>query len=201
LNIELNNSIFSEEELRRLCSLFSIDVKDEQSFQNAIEKITHAAIMEYKEMFLGRGLPTRADEIRQHRLLYLIKFYFQGRIPNEVEVASMFQLTETESRSLIKSVKTRFRFELLQEIRQTLRTIIESASRERETEPFRVVIQSDNVLEELNQIISIQAPYAVPISKCRSTTRTYEITEDSYDILCRYLEIQTNAQQEPRNAG
>lgn len=187
VNINLHDSLFSQEERVRLCNLFGIENGDNNEFKDAIEQISHAAIVEYKEMLLGKGLPTRADEIRQHRLLHLIKYYFLGRIPTEVEVSAMFQLTETESRSLIKSVKTRFRYELLQEISQTLRCVIESATQRNEGEPYKVVIQSDNVLEELNQIIEKEAPHCYPITKCRSTARTYEITEDSYQVIMNHF--------------
>jgi hypothetical protein len=195
MNISLHDGLFSPEERVRLCNLFGIRNDDDSGFNNAIAKITHAAIVEYKEMLLGKGLPTRADEIRQHRLLHLIKYYFLGRIPTEVEVSAMFQLTETESRSLIKSVKTRFRYELLQEIRQTLRTVVEAATQRSSGEPYKVVIQSDNVLEELNQIIEKEAPHCYPITKCRSTAKTYEITEDSYQVIMNHFG-QTVASQE-----
>lgn len=53
----------------------------------ALKHVTLAALMEYKEMSLRNGLPTRADEI---------KHYFQGAMPTETEVSLMFQLTEID---------------------------------------------------------------------------------------------------------
>ena len=201
MRIELNDQMFSNEEKQRLCSLFGITIEDEVGFQTAITKLVGAALTEYKEMLLGKGLPTRADEIRQHRLLHLIKYYYAGRIPTEVEVSSMFQLTDSESRSLIKSVRTRFRYELLNEINFTLKNIVRSANQLRRGESYRVVIQSDNVLEELNQIIEKEAPHSYPISRARGTAKTYEITEDSYQVLSNYFGLVNENQNPEGNVG
>ena len=114
--------------------------------------IIMASFIEYKDMLLGNGLPTRADEIKQHRLFHLIKHHFKGRIPNESEVSRMFQLTESESRSLIKNVRTRFRYQLENEINNTLKEVIVACSLN--NDKYETIIQSDNVLEELNRILT-----------------------------------------------
>ena len=103
----------------------------------------------------------------------------------------MFQLTQSRSRSLIRFVMTRFRYDLEQEIRNTLKDTIEQAKMDANGEEYRVVIQSDIVLEELNRIISMVAPRFVPVRKVRNMSRTYSISEDSYDALCEHLGIES----------
>ncbi|MCK8488280.1 hypothetical protein M0651_13965 [Paenibacillus sp. MBLB2552] len=100
--VTLPDNFFSTEELEKLYKLF--DSADPISFEQSLNKLCQAALTEYKEMLLGKGLPTRADEIKQHRLLHLITYFFQNSLPNEAEVSSMFQLTETEARALIRNV-------------------------------------------------------------------------------------------------
>ncbi|MED4018043.1 hypothetical protein [Sutcliffiella cohnii] len=185
INLQLTNDFLTEEEIEKLKILFKTD--DIEEFNLALKNVAFAALTEYKEMLLGKGLPTRADEIKQHRLLHLIKHYFQGKIPTEAEVSSMFQLTETESRALIRNVRTRFRYQLESEILNTLQQTIVSAEFNNDT--YHVVIQSDNVLEELNRLVSTNAPLLDPISKVRGSARKYQISEDTYELLSNSLGV------------
>lgn len=179
--------IINDEESIKLKRLFNS--QDESEFNLSLENIALAAMTEYKEMLLGKGLPTRADEIKQHRLLHLVKFYFRGTIPTEAQVSSMFQLTESESKALIRNVKTRFRYQLETEIINTLLHTIELA--ELVDNKHHVVIQSDNVLEELNRIISTNAPNLDPVTKIKNSARKYQISEDAYEFLTHHLGLGT----------
>ncbi|MEK4186372.1 hypothetical protein [Paenibacillus sp. FSL L8-0494] len=185
IQVELSDDIFTQDEVGKLKKLFGTET--DESFIDAINAITAAAITEYKEMLLGKGLATRADEIKQHRLFHLVKHYFQGRIPTESEVSLMFQLTESESRALIRNVRTKFRYQLEEEVFSTLKLIVSSAVLSGSN--YFVVIQSDNVLEELNRVISLNAPQLDPITKARGSARQYQISEDTYDLLRGYYHI------------
>jgi len=187
IRIELPNDFFTHDERQKLKEL--LKTQDDTEFSEALQKVVGAALSEYKDMFLGMGLPSRADEIRQHRLFHLIKHFFGQTLPSEAEVSSMFQLTQSRSRSLIRSVMTRFRYNLDQEIQNTLRRTIEEAQFDDDSQEYRAVIQSDNVLEELNRIIGMVAPRLDSVTKVRSMSRTYSISEDSYDALCKHLGI------------
>ncbi|MEH7387630.1 hypothetical protein V7147_19840, partial [Bacillus sp. JJ1521] len=185
INIQLTDDFLNEQEIQKLKKLFKC--ADNEELNLALKNIALAALTEYKEMLLGKGLPTRADEIKQHRLFHLVKHYFQGVIPTEADVSSMFQLTETESRALIRNVRTRFRYQLESEILNTLQQTIVSA--EFNNEVYHVVIQSDNVLEELNRLVSTNAPQLDPITKVRGSARKYQISEDTYVLLTNALGI------------
>ena len=179
------DGFFDEKETKKLKDLFGVESDSE--FLNVLQKVTHAALSEYKQMFLGMGMPSRAEEIQQYRLYYLIKHYFGETMPSEAEVSAMFQLTQPRSRSLIRSVVTRFRFDLEQELLTTLKETIENA--ELEDGEYHVVIRSNHILDELNQIIETEAPDLDPIRKVRNKARTYCISEDSCDTIRKALEI------------
>lgn len=185
ITIQLTNDLLDEQEIQKLMTLFNC--QSDEEFNLALKNVTLAALTEYKEMLLGKGLPTRADEIKQHRLFHLVKHYFQGVMPTEAEVSSMFQLTETESRALIRNVRTRFRYQLEAEILNTLQQTVISA--ELNEDKYHVVIQSDNVLEELNRVVSTNAPQLDPITKVRGSARKYQISEDTYELLGNVLGI------------
>ncbi|NLM43340.1 MAG: hypothetical protein GX201_04900 [Clostridiales bacterium] len=101
MKVKLNlEQLIGENENKLLKSV--LDCKDDSELRQAISRIGMAAISEYLEMILGKQLPTRANEIRERKLFHLIKHYFDGRIPNETEISTLFQLTESSSRTLFK---------------------------------------------------------------------------------------------------
>lgn len=136
-------------------------------------------------MFLGMGMPSRADEIRQYRLFFLIKYYFKDHLPSEAEVSSMFQLTQSRSKNLIRAVMTRFRYDLEDVIENTLKNAIENASWDDDHGKYAMVIQSNIILEELNRLISLVAPKYENVTKVPKSSRKYFVSEDSLRELCK----------------
>lgn len=43
---------------------------------DALKKLCKTAFMEYVKMFKEKGLPTRADEVQQERLFFLLNYFF-----------------------------------------------------------------------------------------------------------------------------
>ena len=183
MNIDLliPEDYFSGEQIDRLMVLFG--VRNDDELENSIRNVVLASLKEYTEMFLGMGLPSRADEIRQHRLFFLIKHLFRNRIPSEAEVSSYFQLTQTKSRGLIEQTITRFHYDLDEQVMNTLRNALSEARFDANQHRYTVVIQSDIVLDRLNLIVSRNAPMLDPIKKERNMARTYIVSEDTYDVL------------------
>lgn len=177
LNLE---SIIGEDEKRLLMNV--LNCSNSSELEIAITKIAMAAISEYLEMILGKQLPTRANEIRERKLFHLMKHYFTGRIPSESEISSLFQLTESSSRTLLRNVKTKFKYDLEEELLYSIRSILRSARKD--DSGYRVVIQSENLLEELKQMVSIKAPYLDQILKVKNSVGVYMIPEDTFEILC-----------------
>lgn len=185
INIELPENFFEQDEWHRLQDFFNKESIED--LNEDLKKIMLSALKEYKEMFIGRGFPSRADEIREYRLFYLIKNYFKG-FPSEAEVSDMFQETQTRSKSLIRNVLTRFRFDLKDEIDNVLKdTLCSARLTEDENQEYRVTIQSDIIVEEFNRIINKKAPKCKVIKKVSGTGRNYSISEDSYDKLKMFL--------------
>jgi hypothetical protein len=162
----------------------ALDCDDDESLEEALSKIGRAAMGEYVEMLLGKSLPTRATEMQERRLYHLSKQYFGGRIPTEAEIATMFQLTETASRTLLRHVKTKYKFELEQQILATVRATLSTA--ERSGTAYRVVIQSDAILQELRRIVSIEGPRLDQVSKVRNSAGLYDIPLDTFHLLLRH---------------
>jgi hypothetical protein len=183
--IELENLITDEEEMEMLKEV--LNCEDEEELSEKMVGIGEAAIYEYLEMILGKQFPTRANEIRERRLFHLLKHYFNGQIPTEADVASLFQLTERSSKTLLRNVRTKFKFELKQEIKNTIKDTLSSVKFK--NDEYRVVIKNDNILEELKQTVSAEAPHLNQIKKVRNSAGTYKIPEDTLALLCEYYEL------------
>lgn len=166
--------------------------KSDADLNERLQSLLRAAWQEYMDMILGTGMPSRADEIRQNRLYHLLQYLYGGknpRIPTEAEVSSLFQLTPSQSRTLIQSVLTRFNYSLESGLRNTLLSVLQPIPPlplEKDGY-YHVVIHSDTVLQDLNQIIADQKPKYDLIRKQRGTSRTYLISADSYNTLIDFL--------------
>jgi hypothetical protein len=185
VQIEIPDDFFSPDERDKLYSLLRLS--NETAFADALARVTLAALDEYRHMFLGIGLPSRANEIREYRLYHLIKRYFQNRIPDELEVASMFQLPISRSRNLILNVLARFRYDLEDEILNTLRSIIADAENIDDGREYRVYITSANMVDELNRIISRSGRRFRPLVRVKNEPNFYTIAPDSYDLIRQQL--------------
>lgn len=187
ITIEIPDGFFKDDEKNKLMRL--LETRNDEEFSNALGKIVFAALDEYKEMFLGMGMPSRASEIREFRLYHLIKRFFNGRIPDELEVSSMFQLPESRSKNLILYVLTRFRYDLENDIQNTLIQIINEAEYKKEINEYRVYIGSKNMVEELDRIIARGGVRYKRLIKISGESNMYSIAADSYNIIRKSLRI------------
>jgi hypothetical protein len=197
IKLSIPEEYFGGEE-KNLANLLGADTEDE--LPEKLEEILLAALDEYRDMLLHKGAPSRADEILEYRLYYLIKHHFGGFIPAELEVSRLFQLPLTRARNLILYVLTRFRYDLTKEIRRTLEDIIQSAQhlRTSDREEYRVLIGSANMVDELNRIIATTGGLRFQqLSKVRGESNCYAIAVDSYDVLRSYLLPAAKAESEP----
>jgi hypothetical protein len=70
---------------------------------HALQRIAKASLTEYLKMLVEGGMPSRADEAKQDRLLYLIQSYFGQTLPTESQISTIFQLTQSQSKTLLKN--------------------------------------------------------------------------------------------------
>jgi hypothetical protein len=186
--LSIHDDYFTGDQIERLAQLFS--KHNEEELAPIIQSVVLASLSEYVEMFLGMGLPSRADEIRQHRLFFLIKYLWKDRIPSEAEVSTLFQLTQSKSRALIEQTTTRFHYALGDQVYNTLRISLKEAVLDEDMHCYKMVTQSDYVVEKLNLIIAKEAPKLEQIKKERNSARTFIIYEDTYDVLKQSLGIE-----------
>jgi hypothetical protein len=153
-----------------------------QKLEPHMQKMAKAAFAEYAEMLLGMQIASRADEIRERRVYYLIKHYYEDRIPLESELVSLFQLPESTCRRILRNIRAKFRNELEQEITNSVVNVLSKP--EKNGDDFRFIIRSDNVLEEIKQVVSTVAAGLDQVHKLKNSANVYVIPVDTYKALC-----------------
>lgn len=148
-----------------------------------LQECVQASLNEYLAMFRGQKVFKRGSDMLEYRLLLLIENLFESSIPDEQKVSNLFQTTLNESRSLIRSVLSKYQYQLQSAIEKTLRATLAKASRESEEEDYLVVINSYNIVNELNRRLAEIDGGLDQVSKKKGSVSTYEIRPASYDRL------------------
>lgn len=156
---------------------------NEENLEASLKKLCKSAFMEYVKMFKEKGLPTRADEVQQERLYFLLNYFFENRLPSEKEISTIFQLTPSQSKTLLRNTKSRYRTKISTFIKQTLLQTLAAANKQVESSDYEFVCTSPTIIEELNQIISQKGPELKPIEKIKGLASKYLCSADSYDLL------------------
>lgn len=158
-----------------------------------LNEILGASINEYLAMFRGQKVFKRGSDMLEYRLLLLIETAFNGVIPEERTVSSLFQTTLTESRSLIRSVISKYQYQLRSHVERTLSASLTSATRPDTTHNYTVVIHSLSIVDELNKALASIDGSLAPVAKKRGSVSSFEIAPSSYQQLCSKF----NAQPSP----
>lgn len=181
----LSKTLLTESEKEIIKDALGLNDAD---FDKKMMLLAKSAFLEYKKMLTEKGLPTRADEVMQERLYFLIVNYYGGLLPSESEVSSLFQLTQPQSKTLIKNVRSRYRTKIQSGIKNTLQNVVELADKY-DDDSYRIVITSENILEELNLVISQKNPELKNITAVRGSAGEYSCKVDTYNLLKTELGI------------
>ena len=176
----------SEQDQEELAQILGCD---RANLEEELQKYASAAIQEYVSMFLGQKVFKRGTDILEYRLFLLIEEAFENKVPDEQDVCKLFQSTSTEARSLIRSVISKYQYQLKTALDRTIKAILNNATRENEHNPYTVTINSQNVVEELNRQLASIDGSLTPVTKKRGSVSIYEIKPSSYARLCEKFEV------------
>lgn len=157
-----------------------------------MSKLAHTSFEEIIKMIIGQKVFTRGKDILEYRLFNLVKFFFDGKIPKEQQICDFFQVTATESRSLIRSVISKYQYELKDAIFLSLKEQIQAANFDSNSIDHVISIHSLFVVDELNKILGSIDSELQKIEKKSGTISTYIIKPASYDRLCNYFGLNNN---------
>lgn len=148
-----------------------------------LARMATAAYDEYLEMIRGVPLPSRAEEVREKRLLHLLKRYAtDGVLLTENDIAVMFQMSGQEAGRLLRNVRAHYHAELDSRVKTAVREILESAKLVKGN--YQIQITSANLLDVLKSTVASAAPNLDQIVKVRGSAALYDIPPDTYKRLC-----------------
>ena len=183
------NLILSEEEKKLLAGIIGCR---KSNLDTNLQPYARSALEEYVRMIIGQKVFTRGSDIKEYRLFLLIKEAFNNKIPDDQKIADLFQTTPTESRSLIRSVMSKYQYELKQAITQTLKMIIKNVKKDEIGDndyEYTITIDSASKIEELNRILSAIDGTLPQVMKKRGSVTTYTLQRSSYVKLCGYFHL------------
>ena len=154
-----------------------------------LNKLGRSSFEEMRKMVIGQKVFTRGRDILEYRLFNLISFFFDGIIPNEQKICDLFQITETESRAFIRSIMSKYQYDLKKTIFKTLKDQITEIQKEENEETYKISIQNQYFKDESNRILgSIDTSLPI-IEKERGTVSLYTIQASSYQKLLKHFGI------------
>ena len=184
--INLTEEEFTNDDLRIIRECLNINEGEEDLH---LQKLCKASFMEYLKMFKEKGLPTRADEVQQERLFFLLLHYYENRVPFENDISGIFQITQSQSRTLLRNTNSRFRTKISLFIRNTIKTVLRNAEPNMDTDNIEMEISSLVIKDEINNLLSQKRARLLQLSKKRGYASIYECPLDTFDFLRVEFEI------------
>jgi len=172
-----------------ISAILGCDVTD---LANRLSAYSGASLNEYLAMFRGQKVFKRGSDMLEYRLFLLIETAFNGVILDERTVSSLFQTTLTESRSLIRAVISKYQYQLRTYVDRTISAYLTAAIRTNITGDYTVVINSQNMVDELNKALADINGNLSPVMKKKGSVSTFEIRPASYNSLCKKFEVTPN---------
>ncbi len=177
----------NDEQKKRLKSIFNF--VEDYNENEVLKYIMEAAKEEYIAQFLDDGNKNSVGEIRQFRLFLLVKHVFKGKIPSEIEVASIFKIPQTSAKTLIKNMKFRYQFEMEKYFKDTVKDILDIINDDdlEDEEYYKLNIRSTYMYSETNQIIELKDQNCEKIKRYDSVSSYYKISKKSKELLEEYI--------------
>lgn len=177
----------NKEEKELIAGILNTDVT---KLNKTLEPYATAALEEYCRMILGQKVFTRTQDIKEYRMYLLIKEVFLNRIPDDQKISDLFQTTPTESRSLVRSVASKYQYELRLAIEDTLKEVVITATASSKGSGDRIItVNSVTKIEELNKILMSIDGTLPQITKKKGTVSTYTIKASSFQKLIDYFRL------------
>lgn len=187
MKIEFDVTIGNEEK-ELLKTILHCETDDE--LKENLNKIGRSSFEDIRRMVLGQKVFTRGRDILEYRLFNLLKYFFNGRIPEEQKICDLFQITATESRAFIRSIMSKYQYDLKETIFASLKDQVEKIEKEENVEIYKLSIQNQYFKDELNRILGNIDTSLPIIEKDRGTISTFVIQPSSYIELCKHFNIE-----------
>jgi hypothetical protein len=177
------------DERKQLAGILRCNVKQ---LEKVLVPYCEAAAEDYIRMFLGHKVFTRGSDMREYRLFLLIQRALGNRIPDEQRICDLFQTTVSQSRSLTRSVTSKYQYELSSAIDLTLKETIRQAKQRKDTkkgDDYQVTIHNEHIVDIINQLLASIDGTLPQMAKERGTVSTYALRPSSHAALAKHYNL------------
>ena len=182
ITLEINESMLSAEELKTIIE--GLGLNDSENITDVLSRLSRCAFLEYKKMFLSRGLPTKADEVQQERLFFLIQGFYINSLPTEKQVSTIFQLSASKAKSLLRNTIASYRNQLRNQIFESVRIVLRSSQTD-EKGNYTIALKSETIKDEINRFLMQNEPTLQKLMAIRGSAGLFFCPVDTYDYLVR----------------
>lgn len=151
-----------------------------------------AALKEYIQMLLGQRVVRQVADVKEYKLMLLIKEVFGNKIPNEQKIAQIFQITNSQARTLLKFIMAKYPYELAEAIRSSYIDILTGCKQVEEDGDYEVTIDNVSAVEGLNYILARMDGTLPKITRKVGTVSVYKVNIASCEKLCEKFSVSRN---------
>lgn len=154
---------------------------DPAKLVDELKPLADAALAEYVELILGRRVFTRGSDMREYRLLLLIKHRYRNRLPTEEEISALFQTTTTQSRSLLRAVTSKYQYELSDTMDDAIKAAVKGMKKD--GNDWHLDAESEFIVEALNRRVA-RIDVSLPrLQRVEGTLSRYAVKASTQDKL------------------
>jgi hypothetical protein len=169
----------SESERSQLAMVLEVEPDE---VDKALSRYGAAATEEYVRMMLGQRVFTRGQDVREYRLLLMIKHVFAPTLPSEQQVSRLFQTTAGQSRGLLRAVMSKYQYELREVIHATLAGVLDRASYRDDDEVWEFTADAETVAALNRELVAVDGTLP-EVTHVVGTVGMYEIHPSAYQAL------------------
>ena len=178
--IELNEGVVQ--------TLMNVVQCDTTELEEVMSQYGKAALSEYIQMFVGRRSFTKGADMLEYRLFEIMRHVLNYEIPKATMVRSHFQMTDTRSKSLVKSMLAKYQHMIdLHAFKKRLLPYIENAQLNEETNLYEADIPNEENVAFINRVLARIDTSLKKVTKKRGTNTIYEIQIPARKALINYL--------------
>lgn len=137
-----------------------------------------AALREYAEMILGTGPVASATEMRERRLVRLIRHAYAGRFPDVHEISRVFNVPPTAAKTMLRNVMSKHRRQISAAVQSDIDDF-KAGCQQRSDQDWRVAVSNPVLIEMLNARLEKAGAGKARITKDPKTLGEYIVPNGS----------------------
>lgn len=192
MEISIERNDLNPIQINRIQYIFKFYPEIRENLNELMRRLAQASEEEFSGQLLNDGRISTINELYQYRLYLYVKHVFDWKIPSEFEVSQIFNIPNSSASTLIKNMKSRYQFELVQSFKDTLRTILDTIDLNNPEitngeNYYKLNIRSKQLVKEINELLAILNPNFEDIKKYNDISSYYKISEQTKTGLLDYI--------------